>query len=120
MEVVNVGKVKSLITKDGSEIREILSPRNSQIKNQSLAEARVKSGEETLEHCHKSSEEIYYILQGKGRMKIEDEIKEVKACDGIVILPGKRHKIRNTGEDDLIFLCYCAPSYSNEDTDMLK
>jgi len=79
MEVVNRNGVEPFITKDNSEIREILAPSNSSIKNQSLAEARLTPGQSTDEHFHPKSEEIYYILEGRGRMKVEDEERESRA-----------------------------------------
>jgi len=116
MEIVNRNEVEAFITKDGSEIREILAPRNSSLRNQSLAEARVSRGKATIRHCHIESEEIYYILQGKGQIGVEGEAREVTEGDGIAIMPGQSHRIWNTGVEDLVFLCYCSPSYSDEDT----
>lgn len=116
MEIINLSQVKPFITKDGSEIREILSPRNSSIENQSLAEARVAPGETTEEHYHVQAEEIYYILWGRGRMWLGDESRQVQSGGGIAIPPGTRHKIENTGKEPLIILCCCAPAYTHEDT----
>ena len=116
MEVVNRNRVEAFITKDTSEIREIIAPRNSSIKNQSLAEATIAPEQATEEHYHPRSEEIYYILQGEGQMWLEGDSREVRAGDGIVILPGKRHKIENTGKVSLVLLCCCAPAYTHADT----
>ncbi len=120
IEIVNRNNVKPFITKDTSEIREILAPRNSSIKNQSLAEARVLPGKSTEEHYHVQTEEIYYILNGAGQMIIDGEKRDVKKYDGIAILPGARHKIINTDTDDLIFLCCCVPPYEHDDTVITK
>jgi mannose-6-phosphate isomerase-like protein (cupin superfamily) len=120
MEIVNRDDVKSFITKDTSEIREILAPRNSSIKRQSLAEARLLPGRSTEEHYHIQTEEIYYILSGKGQMIIDGERRDVRKHYGIAILPGARHKITNTGKEDLIFLCCCAPAYEHDDTIMTE
>ena len=49
MDIKNLGDVPSFITKDGSEIRELLAHRNSIIRNQSLAEARLPAGASTQE-----------------------------------------------------------------------
>jgi mannose-6-phosphate isomerase-like protein (cupin superfamily) len=116
MEIVSRSKAMPFITRDNSEIREVLSPGNSSLRNQSLAEARVLPGKATIQHCHIESEEIYYILQGRAEIRVEGEIKEVVEGDGIVILPGQKHKIWNTGDEDLVFLCCCAPAYGDEDT----
>jgi mannose-6-phosphate isomerase-like protein (cupin superfamily) len=116
MEIVNYNRVKPFMTKDTSEIREILAPGNSSIRNQSLAEAKLAPRKATEEHYHIRTEEIYYILRGKGRILIESESRDINAGDGIAILPGKKHKIENSGTRDMVFLCCCAPAYSHEDT----
>src|SRR5437870_7566290 len=87
MDVKNLSEVPAFITKDGSEIRELLAYRNSIIRNQSLAEARLAPGQSTQEHYHKLTEEIYYITAGTGRMRIDTETREVKVGDAIAIPP---------------------------------
>jgi mannose-6-phosphate isomerase-like protein (cupin superfamily) len=116
MDVKNLDEVAAFTTKDGSEIRELLAHRNSAIRNQSLAEARLPVGGSTQEHYHPLAEEIYYITQGMGRIRIEGELREVKPGDAIAIPPGQKHKLWNTGNDTLRLLCCCAPAYEHADT----
>lgn len=116
MDIKNLAEVPAFITKDGSEIRELLAYRNSAIRNQSLAEARLPVSASTQEHYHPKTEEIYYITHGTGRMRIEGEMREVKAGDAIAIPPGKKHKLWNTGTEPLRLLCCCAPGYEHDDT----
>ena len=103
------------ITKDSSAIREIMHA-----ASQSLAEATVAPGQTTVLHYHIKSEEIYYILSGRGMMWLEGEEKAVGAGDAILIPPNQRHNIRNTGSSDLVFLCCCAPGYSHDDTVLVQ
>jgi len=116
MEIKNLNEVKAFVTKDGSEIRELLSHRNSRLHNQSLAEAHLPTGASTLEHYHVKAEEIYYILSGIGQIRIEGELRAVMPGDAIAIPPGKRHKLWNTGKEPLRLLCCCAPAYEHSDT----
>jgi len=116
MDINNLNEVAPFTTKDGSEIRELLAHRNSGIRNQSLAEARLPAGGSTQEHYHIRTEEIYYITHGTGRMRIEGEMREVKPGDAIAILPGQKHKLWNTGAETLRLLCCCVPAYEHEDT----
>ena len=44
MDIRNLHQAEAFITKDGSEIRELLAHRNSCIREQSLAEARLAQG----------------------------------------------------------------------------
>ena len=116
MDIKNLDEVGPFTTKDGSEIRELLAHRNSAIRNQSLAEARLAAGGSTQEHYHARTEEIYYITHGTGRIRIDGETREVKPGDAIAIPPGRKHKLWNTGNDTLRLLCCCAPAYEHSDT----
>ena len=111
-----MNEVPAFTTKDGSEIRELLAYRNSTIRNQSLAEARLPVGGSTQEHYHPRAEEIYYITHGTGRMRIESETRDVREGDAIAIPPGRKHKLWNTGTETLRLLCCCAPAYEHADT----
>jgi mannose-6-phosphate isomerase-like protein (cupin superfamily) len=120
MDIKKLNEVPAFTTKDGSEIRELLAYRNSAIRNQSLAEARLVPGASTREHYHPRAEEIYFITHGTGRMRIEGEVREVSAGDAIAIPPGKKHKLWNLGQDVLRLLCCCAPGYEDADTVMTE
>ncbi len=100
--------------KDGSEIRELLK---SESEKMSLAEATVH--EETKLHFHKTSDEVYYILEGGGVMEIEGERREVSEGDVVFISSKKKHRICTGKSEKVRFLCLCAPPYSDEDTVMV-
>ncbi len=116
MDVKNLNEVSAFTTKDGSEIRELLAHRNSAIRRQSLAEARLPAGGSTQEHYHPKAEEIYYITHGTGRIRIDAEVRDVRAGDAIAVPPGRRHKLWNTGAETLRLLCCCSPAYEDSDT----
>ena len=116
MAIKNLTEAASFTTKDGSEIRELLAHRNSVIRNQSLAEARLPVRGSTQEHFHPRAEEIYFITYGTGKIRIENETRAVRAGDAIAIPPGQKHKLWNTGAETLRLLCCCAPAYEHGDT----
>ena len=116
MDIKNLNEAAPFTTKDGSEIRELLAHRNSAIRHQSLAEARLPVGASTQEHYHPKCEEIYYITHGTGKIRIESETRAVRAGDAIAIPPGQKHKLWNTGHETLRLLCCCAPAYEHSDT----
>jgi len=116
MDVVNRHDAVPFTTVDGSTIRELLAHRNSSIRQQSLAEARLAPGAATTPHHHGVTEEIYYILSGTAAMTLGQETRPVGPGDAIAIPPGIRHTIRNTGPEELVFLCTCAPGYEHADT----
>jgi mannose-6-phosphate isomerase-like protein (cupin superfamily) len=118
MQKANLTERGSFITADGSAIRELAHPAWTPAENQSLAEATVQPGEETAEHYHPRSEELYYFVAGQGRMRLGADEAPVAAGDCVVIAPGTPHKLWNTGPVPLVLLCCCAPAYSDDDTVM--
>lgn len=120
MDIRNLDAALPFTTKDGSEIRELLAHRNSCIRNQSLAEARIAPGQATTPHYHPETEEIYYVLEGSGEMRIGVETSPVRPGDAIAIPPGAVHQIRNTGGGQLRILCCCAPGYEHHDTVLIE
>lgn len=120
MDVRNLHEVPSFITRDGSEIRELLAYRNSCLEAQSLAEARLPPGGKITAHFHRRTEEVYYLLAGEARMQLGDEVRSVGPGDAIAIPPGMVHQITNTGRETLVFLCCCAPPYEHDDTVLVE
>jgi mannose-6-phosphate isomerase-like protein (cupin superfamily) len=116
MRIEKLERVKPFTTKDGSEIRELAGIPTGNAENQSLAEATVPLGGETEEHYHRLSEEIYFFTHGSGRLRLDDDESDVAAGDTVVIPPGTRHKLWNTGTEPLKLLCCCSPAYSHNDT----
>jgi mannose-6-phosphate isomerase-like protein (cupin superfamily) len=111
--------IQPYVTKDGSEIRELMHPAVHGNRNQSLAEATVQPGKKTVLHRHQLTEEIYYVAHGAGIMTLGGERFAVVAGDTICISPGTLHCIENTGEAPLKILCACSPAYAHGDTELL-
>jgi mannose-6-phosphate isomerase-like protein (cupin superfamily) len=111
--------ITSYQTLDGSEIRELMHPGKHGNAKQSLAEATVQPGQETMLHQHLRTEELYHITSGRGLMTLGEERFQVAAGDTIWIPPGTPHCIGNIGTDPLRILCCCSPAYSHDDTVLL-
>jgi mannose-6-phosphate isomerase-like protein (cupin superfamily) len=107
------------ITRDGSEIRELMHPATHGNRAQSLAMATVFPGQCTHLHHHRRSEELYHVVAGQGRMTLDDKHFALAAGDTVCIPPGSAHCICNTGETPLRILCCCAPPYDHGDTELL-
>jgi 2-phosphoglycolate phosphatase len=112
----NINRPKPFITKDSSVIRPIVDRTNAPVRNVTLAEASLAPGLATLEHMHKKTEEIYYFTSGSGIMSLNGKVFKVKNGDGVLIPPGTRHTVKNTGRGTLKIFCACAPPYSHTDT----
>ena len=108
------------LTKDGSEIRELMHPTRHGSRRQSLAEATIAPGAGTHLHRHALSEELYHVSAGSGTMTLGDACFRVGVGDTVLIPAGTPHRIETTGGESLRILCCCCPPYSHEDTELLQ
>jgi len=116
MHVRSYAQIEPFVTLDGSEIREWAGPVSAPARNQSLAEATIPVGGATTEHYHRSSEELYLVSAGRGRLVIDGEERTIAVGDCALIPAGARHKLFNVGAGPLRVVCACSPAYSDEDT----
>ena len=115
MHIRNLDDQPPFTTKDGSTIRSILDSTNAPVANQSLAEATLPEHGATERHWPANSEDIYFILEGRGAMEVDGSRRDVGPGDAVLIPPGAWHQIIAAGQG-LRFLCCCAPPYAHEDT----
>ena len=59
-------------------------------------------------HTHKQQEELYVVVRGSGRMKLDDEIVEVKEWDVVRVAPGTWRGYE-AGAEGLEILVFGAP-----------
>jgi len=79
----------------------------------SIARARLEPGRHTRWHALRGVTERYLILEGQGEVEVGEEPPQgVAAGDVVLIPPGCRQRISNTGRVDLIFLALCTPCFT--------
>ena len=107
-------------TLDGSSIRELMHPGVHGNRAQSLAEATIPAGGQTLLHRHHASEELYHISAGSGWVWLADRWLSVRPGDTVCIAPGTPHCAQADRHGPLVILCCCSPAYRHDDTELLR
>ena len=78
----------------------------------SVARCRVEPGVTTQLHAL-SVHEVYVIQSGTGLMSVGDGAPcAVGPGDAVTIPKQVSQRIRNTGTEDLVFVCVCTPRFS--------
>jgi mannose-6-phosphate isomerase-like protein (cupin superfamily) len=78
-----------------------------------LALLRVKPGQrQAFAHRHQMAEEIYVVLSGSGRIKLDDDVREIGPLDAIRIGPGVARGVE-AGPDGVEFLAF-GPHHEGE------
>lgn len=115
MDVRSRADAQPFTTADGSTIRVLIDHETASARKQSLAEATLDPRQATKRHYHAESEEIYVMLEGRGKIEVDGERRTVGPGEAILLPPGAWHQIF-AGDEQLRFLCACAPPYRHEDT----
>jgi oxalate decarboxylase/phosphoglucose isomerase-like protein (cupin superfamily) len=81
---------------------------NKTLNDLVLSSTKLLKGRETRGHRHPGQEEVYFFVQGWGKMIVGEEDSEpfdVSPGDIILIPDGAFHKVINDGEMHMIFNC---------------
>jgi mannose-6-phosphate isomerase-like protein (cupin superfamily) len=65
-------------------------------------------------HTHRTQEEVYVVLRGSGRMKVDDEIVELEQWDAIRVPPGTWRGYE-AGPEGLEIMVIAAPHIDQRD-----
>ncbi len=116
-KILPTNEAKEYYTDERCHIIELF---NQSSEVASIARARVEPGQTTALHSLDGLE-CYYILSGQGEMEINGEkMGRVGPGDTVVIPANAPQRITNTGEEDLVFLCFCAPRFIPENYKCLE
>jgi mannose-6-phosphate isomerase-like protein (cupin superfamily) len=70
-------------------------------------------------HTHSQQEEIYLVVSGHSRVKLDDEVIELKAWDAVRIPPGVMRAFEG-GEGGAEIIAFGAPNTENKDLEMVQ
>ena len=107
---------------DGSEIRLLADQRNAATKS-SMVEVTLPAGQVSRPVCHRTVEEIWYILEGEGRVwrcppdadPASVPPQPVSPGDALVIPTGWGFQFAASPDGPLRFLCHTTPPWPGED-----
>ena len=93
------GTFENLLDNDRCKVKEII----------------IKPGEAPSYQYHYKRQEIWVVVTGKGLLKLDGLESTVSAGSVIKVPVGIKHRIRNIGEEDLIFIEVQLGNYFGED-----
>jgi mannose-6-phosphate isomerase-like protein (cupin superfamily) len=94
---------------------ELINAEGSGTRKVSFAKLIIEPFKESKKHHHKVMEEVYYLLRGTARVTIGDDAHDVREGHAVFLPPNVDHQIRNTGDQELIFVCANGPPFDPGD-----
>jgi mannose-6-phosphate isomerase-like protein (cupin superfamily) len=78
---------------------------NTELNNLVVSSTRLNAKKTTSGHRHAGQEEVYIFVRGFGQIELDHRIINVKAGDTILIQDNVFHKVHNTSDFTLEFIC---------------
>lgn len=98
------------LSNPGVTSRQLLFPGNSASERVTITEVHLQPGAVQPRHRHEASEQVWYALSGEGTLLLADEQERAFAAGDVVRFEdGDVHGLRNTGEDEFVYLSVTAP-----------
>lgn len=91
-------------------ICDIASSEMMKSKNRCFITIRLKQGDSLGIHCHENECEIYYVIQGRGWYKDNEQEYEIKVGEAVICQDGDSHGITNNEKEELVFIALVVSS----------
>ena len=108
----NLGQVEDMAPKFGHDtaMEARFASRPLELERTGLSLQRLKPGARIpFGHRHKEQEEVYVVLSGSGRAKLDDEIVELEALDALRVAPEVMRAVE-AGSEGMALLVFGAPA----------
>ncbi|KFM19507.1 Mannose-1-phosphate guanylyltransferase 2 protein [Marine Group I thaumarchaeote SCGC AAA799-P11] len=120
MTIIRNSEIEPIQGNEGTSIKQFFHPHNTLERiGYSLAQFTLEPEKKSKLHKMKSSE-IYYILEGKANLRINDNTMELEKDDSAYVPPNAKQSIENIGDGNLRFLCIVEPAWKAEDEIILE
>lgn len=107
MKLDEVEPIKAL----GGTLKRMFNPESAGTEHMTFSVGYFSPGEGLKGHIHPVSEEVYYVVRGRGTVYLGEEREplEVHPDAALYIPPGIVHGVENTGEERLVICFFVAP-----------
>ena len=102
MEKIKTTDIGGETIKDNSQY---LLKDNKTLNDLIVSSTFLHANQFTNGHSHKDQEEVYIFTKGEGEMQIDDKRFSVKDGDIVLVEKGEFHKVFNTSDIGLLFVC---------------
>ena len=90
------------VSHDPQIIKQVLLRRGDVPHLTAFSRATLQPGQSASAHEHRDMFEVFFVERGTGVIKIADIAHDLAAGVCVLIEPGERHEITNTGASDLV------------------
>lgn len=109
MEFIKCENIKEL-SNSGVVSRQLINPENSKSERVTITEVHLEVGASQPRHKHDTSEQIWYAIQGSGKLLLADEKEMIfKAGDVVRFADNDIHGLLNDGDTVFVYISVTSP-----------
>jgi mannose-6-phosphate isomerase-like protein (cupin superfamily) len=79
---------------------------------------RIEPGQASTRHRHRESSELYVLLEGRGRLRVDGELLDLEPMDTVLVGPDSVRQPFNDTEADQLWLVVAAPAEPGNSLEM--
>jgi quercetin dioxygenase-like cupin family protein len=81
---------------------------------------RLSPGQASTRHRHRTTTELYVLLEGTGRIRIEHDVHTLAPLDCVLVEPGTVRQVFNDTDSDQLWLVVGAPAEAANTLEMTE
>lgn len=109
MEFIKSENIKEL-SNPGVVSKQLINPENSKSERVTITEVYLEIGAIQPRHRHDTSEQIWYAIQGSGKLLLADEKEMIfKAGDVVRFVDNDIHGLLNDGDTEFVYISVTSP-----------
>jgi mannose-6-phosphate isomerase-like protein (cupin superfamily) len=70
---------------------------------------RLRPGQASTRHRHRAQAELYVLLEGRGRIRVADELLTIEPLSALLVEPGTVRQVFNDTDADALWIVVGAP-----------
>jgi quercetin dioxygenase-like cupin family protein len=97
--------------RESNQMRVLNTDLGKQLEARSLGSRlwRLRPGQASTRHRHFATEEVYVVLGGRGRIRVDEEVLELSPLDALLVEPESVRQVFNDTDEDALWLVFGAP-----------
>jgi uncharacterized cupin superfamily protein len=71
---------------------------------------RLRPGQASTKHRHRLTHELYVVIEGVGRIRVDDDLLELPRLSSLLVTPESVRQVFNDTDADVLWLVFGAPN----------
>jgi uncharacterized cupin superfamily protein len=71
---------------------------------------RLRPGQASTKHRHYKTVELYVVIEGTGRIRVDDDLLELPRMSSLLVQPDSLRQVFNDTEEDALWLVFGTPN----------